>query len=134
MNLVDSSGWLEYLSDGPNADLFAKPLADTENLVVPTIVMYEVFRVMLRGAGEERAMVAQAHMQQAQTVDLTSELAVQAATLSHTLRLPMADSTILATANAHGATLWTQDEHFRECPSVRYFAAKPAQGRIPAHD
>jgi len=124
MNLVDSSGWLEYFADKPNAGQFARPLADAASLVVPTVVMYEVFKVMLREAGEERALVAHAHMQQARTVDLTPDLAVQAAALSHALRLPMADSIILATARAHGAVLWTQDEHFKGQPDVRFFAAR----------
>jgi predicted nucleic acid-binding protein len=122
MNVVDSSGWIAFFADTKNANAFSKPLQDTDRLIVPSIVVYEVSKVLLRGQGEEAAITAQAHMQQATIVDLTAKLASVAAVLSLELRLAMADSIILATARAFDATVWTQDEHFRGLPKVNYFA------------
>jgi predicted nucleic acid-binding protein len=120
MNLVDSSGWLEYLADGHNAKFFAPALEDTENLIVSSINIYEVFKRVLQQQGEDAALQAVALMQQAGTVDVTSPIAIDAAQLSTELKLPMADSLILATARAYSATLWTQDADLDELPDVRF--------------
>jgi toxin FitB len=124
MNLVDSSGWLAYFADEKNASKFAKPLQDIDNLLVPTIIMYEVFKVILRQRTEQEAIIVQAHMQQGIIVELSSELALLASRLSIENRLPMADSIILATAHAYNATIWTQDEHFSGIKDVKYFPEK----------
>ena len=121
MNIVDSSGWLEYFSDGPNADCFAEPLVNVAELLVPTIILYEVFKVVCRQRGEDAALQAVALMQQGRVVELTSAIALLAAKLSLDAKLPMADSMILATAHAHDATLWTQDSDFEGLPGVRFF-------------
>ena len=121
MNVVDSSGWLEFLSNGRNAKHFAEPLQDLAALVVPSISVYEVFKVVLREKGENEALQVAAAMERGQVVDLTSELAMAAAGLSVELGLPMADSIILATARAHEATIWTQDADFKAIPGVKYF-------------
>ncbi len=120
MNLVDSSGWLEYLADGPNAGFFAPALEDTEHLVVSTINLYEVFKRVLRQRGADSALRAAALMQQAVVAEVTSSVAMEAARLSVELKLPMADSVILATARAYDAVLWTQDADFKGLPDVRY--------------
>ena len=120
MNVVDSSGWLEYLADGPNAQFFAPAVEDVAALVVPTISLYEVFERVLQQADEGAALQAVAAMQQGRVVDLTDSLALRAATVSVELKLPMADSIILTTARAHGATLWTQDDDFANVKGVRY--------------
>jgi predicted nucleic acid-binding protein len=120
MNVVDSSGWLEYFADGPNAGFFAPAAEDLDHLVVPTISLYEVFKRVLQQSTEGAALQAIAIMEQGQMVDLTPPLALRAATLSAQLKLPMADSIILATARAHGATLWTQDSDFEHVEGVRY--------------
>ena len=120
MNLVDSSGWLEYFSDGPNASSFEKPLASPENLIVPTLCLYEVFRVVLRQRGETDALQAAALISQGNLLDLTSEIALEAAKLSVAHKLPMADSIILATAQSCDATIWTQDEDFKEIKGVKF--------------
>ena len=124
MNIVDSSGWLEYFSGGPNAAKFAAPLADLESLVVPAISVYEVFKVLLREAGRDAALQAAAAMQRGQVVDLTPSLAMAAASLSLAHSLPMADSIILASARACEATVWTQDVDFKGIPGVKYFPKK----------
>jgi predicted nucleic acid-binding protein len=120
MNLVDSSGWLEYFADGRNAKFFAPALEDTENLIVSTINIYEVFKRVLQQRGEDAALQAVALMQQANIVDVTSPIAMDAANLSAELKLPMADSIIFATARAYGATLWTQDADLDGLPGVRF--------------
>jgi len=122
MNVVDSSGWLEYFAGGKNATCFAAPLKDIEALVVPAVSVYEVFKVLLREAGEEAALQAAAAMQRGHVVDLTPERAMAAAALSLQHSLPMADSMILAAAREHEATVWTQDDDFEGLDNVRYFA------------
>jgi predicted nucleic acid-binding protein len=120
MNVLDSSGWLEYLSDGPHAKTFQQVVSDTEYLVIPTICIYEVFKKVLLQFGEERALEAVAILSRGETADLDRQIAIEAAQLSIEHKLSMADSIILATAQAHQATLWTQDAHFKEVPGVRY--------------
>lgn len=121
MNVVDSSGWLEYFADGANASRFAEPLKDTQQLIVPAVSVYEVFKVLLRERGEDAALQGAAAMQRATVVDLTATLAMSAASLSLQHSLPMADSIILATARRHEATLWTQDVDFKDIAGVKYF-------------
>ena len=125
MNVVDSSGWLEYFTDGPNADFFAPAIEATSELVVPAINVYEVFKRVLQKRSESEALQVIAVMLRGRGVALDAELALTAARISTQHRLPMADSIILATARDHGATLWTQDEHFEHIEGVRYIA-KPA--------
>ena len=122
MNVVDSSAWLEYFADGPNAAVFAEPLGDVSRLVVPAITVYEVFKVVCRQRGEDAALQAVALMQQGMVVELSASLAMVAAKTSLELGLPMADSIILATARQHDAQLWTQVEHFRNVAGVRFVA------------
>jgi predicted nucleic acid-binding protein len=120
VNLVDSSGWLEYFADGPNAEFFASPVQDLDQLVVPTLSLYEVFKRIAQQKGEGVALQAIAVMQQGAVVDLNVDLAIEAARLSLEMKLPMADSIILATAQAFGATLWTQDVDFKGIKGVRF--------------
>jgi predicted nucleic acid-binding protein len=120
MNVVDSSAWLEYFANGPNASFFAKAIKDTGRLVVPTLSLYEVFKRVLQQTDESKALQVVATMQQGKVVDLNSTLALSAAKISVEHRLPMADSVILATARAFDATLWTQDEHFKGLKGIRY--------------
>ncbi|QIN77393.1 PIN domain-containing protein [Rubrobacter marinus] len=120
-NVVDSSGWLEYFADGPNADFFEAAVEDASSLVVPTISIYEVFKRLLReSGGEDDALRVVAAMQRGELVDLGAELALDAARTAHELKLPMADAVILTTARAWGATLWTQDADFEGLPGVRF--------------
>lgn len=128
MNVVDSSGWLEYFADEPNADFFAPAIETTDELVVPAISVYEVFKRVLQQRNESKALQAVAVMLRGRVVDLDAQLALAAARVSIHYRIPMADSIILATAGMHDATLWTQDEHFEHVAGVRYIA-KQAQGK-----
>lgn len=122
MNVVDSSGWLEYFAGGANADFFAKPIEATAQLVVPTLSLYEVFKRIAQQRGDGDALQAVAVMQQGRLVELSSTLALSAARISLQLSIPMADSVILATARASDAVLWTQDADFATVPGVRYVA------------
>jgi len=124
MNIVDSSGWLAYFADEPNAKHFISPLRDTDSLVVPTITVYEVFKVVLRESSENEALQATAAMLKGTVVDLTVPLAIAASKLSLEKGLPMADSIILTTSKAYDATLWTQDSDFRNMAGVKYFPKK----------
>jgi predicted nucleic acid-binding protein len=123
MKLVDSSGWLEYFADGPNAGVFAKLLQDPENLVVPTVCVYEVYKIVLRQRGPSDALQAVALMRQGQIVELTESTALLAAELSLAHKLPMADSIILATARTHKAHVWTQDADFAGIEGVTVVGA-----------
>lgn len=124
MNLVDSSGWLCYFAGEANSSHFLPALRDTESLLVPVVVLYEVFKVMLRGRGERDAFQAVMAMQKGRVVDLTPQLALTASRLSLKHNLPMADSMILATAQVDDSIIWTQDAHFKAFPKVKYFAKK----------
>jgi predicted nucleic acid-binding protein len=124
MNVVDSSGWLEYFADGPNADFFAEAIQDMKQLVVPTLSLFEVFKRISQQRGEGEALQAVAAMQQGIIVTLTLPLALDSARLSLAEQLPMADSIMLATARAHGAVFWTQDRDFKDIAGVRYIDKK----------
>ena len=120
MNVVDSSGWLEYFADESNADFFALAIENVAELVVPSISLYEVFKRIYQQRGEDAALRAITVMLQGLVADLDTALALNAAKLSTILKLPMADSIMLATAQAFEATLWTQDAHFKDITDVRY--------------
>jgi len=120
MNVVDSSAWLEYFANGPNAGVFAAPIEETDKLVVPSLAIFEVFKRVLQQRTEGDALQAIAVMRQGMVVDLGTPIALRAARLSVDLRLPMADSVILATARTYNATLWTQDVDLKNLPGVQY--------------
>ena len=124
MNLVDSSAWLEYFADGPNADFFAPAIERTRDLLVPTIVVFEVYERVLQQRQEPAALEAVSVLQHGQLIELTASLAIAAARISQDEKLPMADSIILATARARNALIWTQDNDFQEMDRVKYRAAK----------
>ena len=124
MNVVDSSGWLEYLADGANAGFFAPALEAPRNLIVPSVSIYEVFKRVLQQRGEGAALQAAAQMQQGRVVELDAPLALAAAQLSVEASLPMADSIMLATARAFDAVLWTQDADFAGMAGVKYVAKR----------
>jgi predicted nucleic acid-binding protein len=124
MNIVDSSGWLAYFADEGNAKHFIVPLSKPSALIVPTITIYEVFKVILRESSENDALQAVVAMQKGEVVDLNKSLALSAARLSLEHQLPMADSIILATAQEFKATIWTQDVDFKDISKVKYFPKK----------
>lgn len=140
MNVVDTSGWIEFLFEGANAGVFAPLVENTDNLLVPVICLYEVFKKVNAVADESRALQAVAQMKQGRVVDLTEAIALRAALISLKHSLPMADSLILSTAWSNQAALWTQDEHFAGLPGVEYrefrtktssVRSKPRRARRP---
>jgi predicted nucleic acid-binding protein len=122
VNVVDSSGWLEFFMDGPNASHFERVIGMDAGVLVPTLVVTEVLKVMTRKLGEEVALLAVGRMSTHQIVDLDLEIAVEAARIGSSSQLAIADSIILATARLHNATLWTQDADFEGMEGVQYFA------------
>ena len=120
LHVVDSSGWLEYLADADNAEFFAETIEKPEYLIVPTLSILEVFRWVLRERNESEALQAAALMQQGRVADLDVAISLRAAGIGLRHKLPLADSVILATAQAYEATLWTQDANFEGLPGVRY--------------
>jgi len=126
MNLVDTSGWIEYFFGGPNASFFSGPIEQTNELVVPVICLYEVFKKVHLVADEAKALQAVAQMKQGEVITVTEEIALRASLISLRHKLPMADSLIYATGQEKGATIWTQDKDFRDLPDVKFEAARPS--------
>lgn len=122
MHIVDTSGWLEYFADSPQARHFAAAIEDTRHLLVPTVVVYEIFKKIALAFDENRAFQAIAQLKQGRLVDVDEAIAIYAGKLSLEKRLPMADALIYAAAVLHGATVYTQDAHFEGLAQVRYFA------------
>ena len=121
MNLVDSSGWLAYFADEPGAEHFQEPLHDPASLIIPTVVIFEVYKVILRESSEHNALQAASVMQKGTILDLTPQLAIAAAKVGLQHRIPMADSIIYAAAHLYKALVWTQDADFENLPGVKYF-------------
>jgi toxin FitB len=125
MHVVDSCGWIEYFSDGDNAGFFAPFIEDTENLLVPTLVVFEVCRRVLVLQGEPAARQALRFLEQGTLVQLDAQAQMEAALRSHTHKLAMADAIIWHSASVHNALFYTQDAAFDGLPGVQ-FRAKPA--------
>jgi predicted nucleic acid-binding protein len=124
MNLVDTSGWIEFFFGGENASHFADPIEDIAQLIVPVVCLYEVFKKINHVGDEAKAMQAIAQMKQGQVVDLNEDIALRAALISLRHKLPMADSFIYATGQLNEALIWTQDADFEGLPGVKYIEAR----------
>ena len=121
MNVVDSSAWLEYFADGPNAGHFARAIEDPDALLVPSITLLEVFKRIAQQRDDLTALQYVAVMRQSTVVDLDASLALRAAALGLRNKLPLADSVVYATAQAADAIVWTQDADFENLPGVKYW-------------
>jgi predicted nucleic acid-binding protein len=126
VKVVDSSGWVEFFTDGPLASLFELHLADPSRVVTPTIVLYEVYKLIRRERGEEAGLVAAAAMERTRLVPLTETVALTAADLALEHRLAMADAIVYATARLEEAEVVTADADFRGLPGVLYHGKKEA--------
>ena len=120
MNVIDSSAWLEYFANGPNANFFCAAIEDIKHLIVPSLTLYEVFKRVLQQTDENMALQAVASMHQGKVVDLDTTVAINAAKISLDHQLLMADNIILATARSYKAILWTQDADFKGLAGVKY--------------
>ena len=124
MNIVDSSCWLEYFAGSRVGDEVSSTIEDTDHLLVPAIVVYEVFKKLILELDEDKALYAVAHMKQGHIVNLDTDLAIYAAKIGKDNKLAMADSIIYAITKKYNAVLWTQDKHFKDLKSVKYFEKK----------
>ncbi len=124
MNLVDSSGWIEFFNDGPYASYFLEALRDMDQVIVPTICYYEVFSYVMRGMSDAEALQVVAFMQQSRSVELTDSIAVLAARLSAKHNIPLSPGVSLATAQLNNAVIWTQDSFLKDFPGVKYYPKK----------
>lgn len=123
LNVVDSSAWLSYLANDDNADVFAGAIEDSKRLIVPAIVLFEVFKKVLRERGEQAALQIAGAMHAGNVVPIDAAIALDAARYN----MPMADSLIYATAQRFSALVWTQDDDFEGLANVRYFAKPTAR-------
>jgi len=121
LHILDSSAWLECLDAGPNSPHFAPILRKLPNLLIPSIVLTEVRKVALKQRSQEAAEAITRSMRTGIIVPIDAEIAILAADLFIQHKLPFADSLIYATALTQKATLWTQDDDFKNLPHVRYF-------------
>jgi toxin FitB len=124
MNLVDTSGWLAWFAEEENADKFKEAILKTEELIIPVVCLYEVFKVSLRETSETSALLAVSIMQQGKGIDIDSEIALNAAKIRADHKIPMADSMIYATSQKYSAILWTEDIDFKGLPGVKFFGKK----------
>jgi predicted nucleic acid-binding protein len=124
MNVVDSSGWIEYFADRPNKPFFRETIHDTHNLIVPTVCLWEVIRYITRTVNRDEAQEAAAQMERCLISDLDASIAHLAARMSLKHNLPLADSIVYATAQSHNAKLYTQDADFEKLPGVKYVRKK----------
>jgi predicted nucleic acid-binding protein len=121
MIVLDSSAWLSYFADERNAGEFSKALCDFDKLLVPTIILTEVFKNIVRQRDEHTAMLVITQMQRGRVIGLDDSLAIEAALCGLEFKLPLADSIIYATARQYSANVWTQDSDFEGLPGVKYF-------------
>ena len=125
MNIIDSSGWLEYFSDGPNAEIFEEVILDKSiKIIVPAIVIYEVFKKILIEKGESIALQIITQLQKYQTEPIDDNISIEAAKISFIHKMPMADSIIYAVTKKYNAVLWTQDEHFKDLDNIKFIEKK----------
>ncbi|MBI2638028.1 type II toxin-antitoxin system VapC family toxin [Candidatus Peregrinibacteria bacterium] len=122
MNIVDSSAWLEFFAGTKHGERFSRIIENTKSLMVPTVILYEVFKKILIEKNEETALKIVAHMKLGKIIDLDLDIALSAGAVSMHTKLPFADSVILATSQKYDATLWTLDSDFKGLPRVKYFA------------
>jgi len=125
MNVVDSSGWVEYFQDSLRADLFALAIEQRDQLLVPTIALFEVHKVLSRKLPAELVERCLDVMRLGRVLDLTDQRAIAASKIASQHRLAMADAAMYSMAQEHQATFWTQDMDYQGLPGVRFFA-KPA--------
>jgi len=116
MILVDSSGWIEFFTNGKQCEKFRDYLKDFKNVVTPTVVLYEVYKKIKGARSEQEGLEAVAQMLKTQVVELSESIALYAADISLEYDLAMADSIVYATAIEHGCKVITMDNDFSKLP------------------
>jgi predicted nucleic acid-binding protein len=124
MVIVDSCGWLEWFTDGKLADSYKDYLADADNLLVPAVILYEVYKVLKREAGEEKALLAVGYMKNALVIPLDDTLALASADIALQEKLAMADAIIVAVSRARGCRIITSDADLKDLDNVDYLEKK----------
>ena len=120
MIIVDSCGWLEWFSDGKMADKYEPYLTDRDNILIPTIILFEVYKILKREVGEEKALLAAGYMKNAPAIPLDETLVLAAADISLQEGLAMADAIIVAAARANNCKIITSDSDLKDQPEVTY--------------
>lgn len=121
MNLVDSSGWMEFFLDTSNARHFSAIILNTDELIVSPINYFEIYKKVLQELGPDDAKRAVGFLNQGKNIEISTSIALEASELALSYHLHMADSLLLATARTMDATFWTLDSHFKNIPGVKYF-------------
>ncbi len=121
MNIIDSSCWLEYFAGTKIGEEIASIVENTNALIVPVITLYEVFKKLLAEVGEDKAIMAIAHMKLGKVIELDADLSIFAAKIGKENKLAFADSIIYATSIKYDCTLWTRDKHFKDLLNVKYY-------------
>jgi len=121
MVVLDSSCWLEYFLNGKHAESYASIIEESGEIIIPSVVLHEVFKVAMRASGEDAALAVAGVLQQFSVISLDENIAMYSAKIGLQHHLAMADSIILATAHVHHATLWTQDIDFKGLAGIKYF-------------
>ena len=122
MNVVDSSGWIEYFIDTANADNFAPAVEKTALLIVPALSFFEVHRYLSRNADIQRRDACLEVMRRGTVIDLTAARAISASDIAQKYRLAMADAVMYSISREFNATFWTQDIDYKDLPGVSYHA------------
>ncbi len=125
MNVVDSSGWIEFFLAGANGPVFKPVIEQRDRLLVPTIAMFEVHKILSRSLNADMVDRCLNVMRLARVLDFTDPRAVAASRVSRQHRLALADAAMYSMAQEHGATFWTQDVDYQDLPGVQYFS-KPS--------
>ena len=126
MNMVDSSGWIEFFQAGTNGLVFKPVIELRDQLLVPTIALFEVHKVLSRSLPSDLVDRCLAVMRLGRVLDLTDQRAIAASKVSREHRLALADAAMYSMAQEHRASFWTQDIDYQHLPDVRYFS-KPAR-------
>ncbi len=124
MIIVDSCGWLEWFTDGKLADKYKKHLAVPDNILMPAIILYEVYKVLKREVGEEKALLAAGYMKNSQVIPFDATLALAAADIALYEKLAMADAIIVAISRAHNCKIISSDADLKDQLNVDYIPKK----------
>ena len=124
MIIVDSCGWLEWFTDGGLADQYHEYLAAESNILMPAIIIYEVYKILKRELNEEKALLAVGYMKKCQLIPFDDNLALTAADIALHEKLAMADAIIVATAQAHNCRIISSDADLKDQVNVKFIPKK----------
>ncbi len=120
MIVIDTSGWLEYFTGGPNSNIFSTAIKNNPKIIIPTIILYDLWKKISREKGEDKVIEVVAQLKRFDIISLDESLSISVAKISNEFKIPMADSIIYGTAKKYNATLWAQDPDFKDFENVKY--------------